>query len=130
MNKNTEFANPIEITNRKKDRGIARCEEKKRLYEQYHRNAVIVEEAFNVMKNNSGIKNIDEIVTTFLKAEEQNYSLYRYVDELGQENDHLTDMNGKLDQEINRYDEVRKMNEQQKKTRVQNMRERAAQLRK
>ena len=33
MNKNTEFANPIEITNRKKERAIARCEEKKRLYE-------------------------------------------------------------------------------------------------
>ena len=63
------------------------------------------------MKANSGITNIDEIVTTFLKAEEQNYSLYRYVDELGQENDHLTDMNGKLDLEINRYEEVRKMNE-------------------
>ena len=33
MNKNTEFANPIEITNRKMERGKARNEEKKRLYE-------------------------------------------------------------------------------------------------
>lgn len=49
------------------------------------------------MKTNSGITNIDEIVKTFLKAEEQLYALYRYTDELGQENDHLTDMNGKLD---------------------------------
>ena len=74
------------------------------------------------MKNNSGITNIDEIVTTFLKAEEQNYSLYRYVDELGQENDHLTDMNGKLDSEINRYVELKRMNEKQKKSRVEDMR--------
>lgn len=42
-----------------------------------------MEEAFNVIRQNSGITNLDEIVTTFLKAEEQNYSLYRYVDDLG-----------------------------------------------
>ena len=33
MNKNTEFSNPIEITNRKMERGKYRNEEKKRLYE-------------------------------------------------------------------------------------------------
>ena len=57
--------------------------EKQQLYSKYHRNACIVQEAFEVIKHNSGIKNIDEIVTTFLKSEEQNYALYRYVDELG-----------------------------------------------
>ena len=70
VDKNKEFSNPIEITKRKEQRAVDRNLEKKRLYDLYHRNARIVEEAFEVIKANSGIKNIDEIVTTFLKAEE------------------------------------------------------------
>jgi len=34
---------------------------------------------------------VEEIVTTFIKAEEQNYSLYNYVNLLGQETDALED---------------------------------------
>jgi hypothetical protein len=116
--KNKEFSNPIEITKRKEQRAVDRNKEKKRLFDQYHRNAVIVDEAFEVIKINSGIQNIDEIVNTFLKAEEQNYSLYRYVDELGQENDHLTDENHKLDNHLHEYEKVRDMNASQKKNKV------------
>jgi hypothetical protein len=39
----------------------------------------VIEEAFEVIKEGSGIKNLDEIVTTFIKSEEQNYSLWNYV---------------------------------------------------
>lgn len=46
---------------------------------QYTRNARVIEEAFEVIKEGSGIKNLDEIVTTFIKSEEQNYSLWNYV---------------------------------------------------
>jgi len=59
-----------------------------------------------VIRRNSGITNLDEIVTTFLKAEEQNYSLFRYVDDLGQENDILVNQNEHLDTEIARYEEI------------------------
>lgn len=49
----------------------------------------MIEEAFKVIKEGSGITNIDEIVTTFIKAEEQNYALWNYVNQLGQECDLL-----------------------------------------
>ena len=38
--------------------------------ERFVRNAKIIEQAFETMSRNSGIRNIDEIVTNYLKAEE------------------------------------------------------------
>jgi hypothetical protein len=60
----------VVITERKQQRNLARVVEKGMLYNQYHRNALIVDEAFDVIKANSGLQNIDEIVTTFIKSEE------------------------------------------------------------
>ena len=44
--------------------------EKNRLLTQYTRNASVIEEAFKVIQEGSGITKIEEIVTTFIKAEE------------------------------------------------------------
>ena len=74
--------------------------------DQYVRNARIIEEAFSTIKEGTGITNIDEIVTTFCKAEEQNYSLYGYEHQLSQENDVLEENNKFLDSEIARYQEL------------------------
>jgi len=38
--------------------------------EQYLRNVRVIEDAFDQIKQATGISNIDEIVTTFIKAEE------------------------------------------------------------
>ena len=54
-------------------------QQKSRLLTQYSRNAQVIEEAFKVIREGSGITNIDEIVTAFIKAEEQNYALWNYV---------------------------------------------------
>lgn len=51
----------------------------------------IIDEAFNQIKEGSGISDIDEITNTFIKSEEQNYSLYNYVDILSQDIDYLED---------------------------------------
>lgn len=56
--------------------------EKKRLLDQYVRNAKIIQEAFETIMEATGINNIDEIVTAFIKAEEQNVQLFNYVDQL------------------------------------------------
>ena len=79
----TEFANPIAILMMrvKKIQSINR--KKKGLVDQYGKNASIIEQAFEQIKESSGISNVEEIVTTFIKAEEQNYSLYNYVNLLG-----------------------------------------------
>lgn len=98
-----DFANPIEILRLKVNRVVAINKEKKRLLEQYVRNAQVIEQAFDQIKENSGITDIDEIVTTFIKAEEQNYSLFNYVNILNSETDSLEENIRDLDAVINQY---------------------------
>lgn len=74
-----EFANPIAILKLRLNKIIATNKEKKRLLDQYIRNSRIIDDAFEQIKDATGILNIEEIVTTFIKAEEQNHSLYNYV---------------------------------------------------
>lgn len=87
------------------------------------RNAQVIEAAFETMKQGSGITNIEEIVTTFIKSEEQNYSLFSYVDLMGQECDILEDSNSKLDAKIKQYEDLAELNANQLSKRVGEMRE-------
>lgn len=68
---------------------FATNKEKKRLMDQYLRNVKVIEDAFEQIKEVTGITSIEEIVTSFIKAEEQNYALYNYVNMLGTETDEL-----------------------------------------
>lgn len=88
-----EFQNPIEILNIRLNSVTQKNIEKKRLLENFVRNAKIIEEAFQTIMEATGITNIDEIVTAFIKAEEQNVQLFNYVGQLGQENDLLEESN-------------------------------------
>ena len=76
----------------------------------------------------TGITNIDEIVTTFIKAEEQNVSLFNYVDQLNQETDYLEEDNKKLDAEIAMYESMAEMNNNQVRSKIIDMEEEALQL--
>ena len=42
----------------------------------------IIDEAFNQIKEATGLTDIEEIKNNFIKSEEQNYSLWTYVDVL------------------------------------------------
>jgi hypothetical protein len=88
-----QFSNPITILKMRLNKLIATNKEKKKLVDQYIRNVKIIEDAFDQIKETTGISSIDEIVTTFIKAEEQNYSLFNYVNRLGQETDQLQEAN-------------------------------------
>ena len=77
-----EFANPIEILTIRVNSVVNKNLEKKRLLDQYVRNAKIIQEAFETIMEATGISSIDEIVTAFIKAEEQNVQLFNYVDQL------------------------------------------------
>jgi hypothetical protein len=66
---------------------VAQNKEKKNLMDMYVRNVKIIEDAFDQIKEATGISSVEEIVTTFIKAEEQNYSLYNYVNMLNSEID-------------------------------------------
>jgi coiled-coil domain-containing protein 63/114 len=103
-NKKSAFANPVEILKIRLNQVTNKNAEKKKLLDQYVRNAHIIQEAFDTIQDATGITNIDEIVTTFIKAEEQNYSLFTYVDQLGQEADKLEEQNDFLDKMIDQYE--------------------------
>ena len=47
----------------------------------------IIDNAFTQIKEQTGITDIEEIMNTFIKSEEQNYSLFNYVDLLTSEID-------------------------------------------
>jgi len=59
------------------------------MIEQYKKHMIMIEEAFDDIKKKSGIEDLDEITNTFIKSEEQNYSLYNYMDTLTQNIDSL-----------------------------------------
>lgn len=90
-----EFANPIAILKLRLSKVTATNKDKKHLLDKYMRNAKIIEDAFEQIREQSGSStmNIEEIVTTFIKAEEQNRSLQTYVNLLNQETDVLEDRN-------------------------------------
>jgi len=52
------------------------------LIDQYIKNVKVIQDAFDHIKEVTGISSTDEIVTSFVKSEEQNYSLYNYVNRL------------------------------------------------
>lgn len=127
--KKDEFYNPIEILKIRLRNITAKNREKKRMIEQYMRNAQVIEAAFETIKRGSGITNIDEIVTTFIKSEEQNYALFAYVDLMSQECDILEDANNKIDAQIDHYEEMSSLNKKELIEKVVNMRDSAEELR-
>ena len=100
--KGSDFANPVAILKLRLQKIVATNKEKKKLMDQYIRNVRVIEDAFEQIKEASGISNIEEIVTTFIKAEEQNYSLYNYVNMLNTETDALEESNKDVKEQISR----------------------------
>jgi 2C-methyl-D-erythritol 2,4-cyclodiphosphate synthase len=75
--------------------------------DQYLRNVKVIEDAFEQIKEATGITAIDEIVTSFIKAEEQNYSLLNYVNKLTNETDQLEDSNREIREQIDKMIELK-----------------------
>eukprot|EP00899_Mesostigma_viride_P016003 jgi/Mesvir1/24403/Mv11071-RA.1 len=61
------------------------------------------EEAFAKIQAATGITDIDELVTTFIQAEDQNFSLFNYVNDLNQEMEKLEEQVAEIKEEIERY---------------------------
>lgn len=75
----------------------------------YVRNVKIIEDSFSQISEATGIKNIEEIVTTFVKTEEQNYSLYNYVNMLNNEIDSIAEQNQIIHESIRTHEELAHM---------------------
>ena len=53
----------------------------------------IIEDAFNTMKEREGLKSTKELVDAYVKAEDQNQSLYLYLNRLNSEADFFEENN-------------------------------------
>jgi coiled-coil domain-containing protein 63/114 len=126
-----EFANPIAILKLRLSKIITTNKEKKHLLDKYMRNARIIEDAFEQIREQSGggLLNIEEIVTTFIKAEEQNRGLQTYVNLLNQETDALEERNRQLDDNIASFKSLVALSEADKQKKLQTMRATAEHLR-
>ena len=99
-----EYSNPITVLKRRLAKMTSTNIQKRKLIDQYIKNVSVIQDAFNQIQEATGI-NLNEIVTTFIKAEEQNYSLYNYVNRLNNETDQLDEANKILKEDIIRYRE-------------------------
>lgn len=80
----------------------------------YIRNIKIIEDAFDQIKEATGISSIQEIVTTYIKAEEQNQSLYNFVNLMNSDIDVIEGQNKDIEAEIKRLEEFGEMTAQEK----------------
>ena len=110
----TDFANPAVLLKIRLDKVVNNNKEKKNLMDMYTRNVKIIEDAFEQIKESTGIASVDEIVTTFIKAEEQNISLFNYVNVLNSEIDLIEEQNRNIEDELKTHAEVNAMSSQQK----------------
>ena len=74
-------------------------------------------DAFDQIKEVTGISSTEEIVTTFIKAEEQDYSLYNYVKTLNSEIDMIDEQNKHIEHEIRKYEGLGEITEKEKEAR-------------
>lgn len=118
----TDFANPTVLLKIRLDKVVNNNKEKKNLMDVYIRNVKIIEDAFEQIKESTGIASVDEIVTTFIKAEEQNISLFNYVNMLNSEIDMIEEQNQNINEELKKHAELNNMTSNQKeeaKTNIQ-----------
>ncbi|CAG9334055.1 unnamed protein product [Blepharisma stoltei] len=91
------------------------CKERKRVVDQYHKNIRILSDAFNQIREATGIDDIDEMVTAFIKSEEQHYALYSYVNSLNTELDGLEERYQYLSKH---YEQLRNILDQEKSSNI------------
>lgn len=89
--------------------------------EMYTRNVEVIEHAFQQIEKATGISSVEEIVTTFIKAEEQNYSLYNYVNMLNSDIDTVEEQNKQIGDEIKHHMKLQSMSEADKAVVRQNL---------
>ena len=64
---------------------INKNKEKIKIMDSYKKNMNAIWKSFEEIKEESGISDLNEITSTFLKQEEQSLSLYQYINKLTKE---------------------------------------------
>ncbi len=118
-----EFANPADVLKSRLAKWKTNNKEKKHLLDKYIRNVKVLEDAFKQIKEQTGIASIDEIVTTFIKAEEQNYSLYNYVNILNSDIDTIEEQNKNIAEEIEKNKKITNLSEAEKSKKIEDLKQ-------
>ena len=84
------------------------------------------EEAFQQIKAATGIDNIDELVQTFIDAEDQNFSLFNYVSELNNEMEKLEEHISDIKADMDKYKGQGGHNDRQRKKLLKELEDRLA----
>jgi coiled-coil domain-containing protein 63/114 len=74
--------------------------EKVKVIEQYKKTMTIIQQAFEEMKEKSGINDLEELTKTILKQEEQETSIYHYINKLNKSLEALKKNNESLQESI------------------------------
>ena len=82
--------------------------------DQYVRNVSAMKDAFDQIREATGISSIEETVTSFIKAEEQNYSLHNFLNMLGTETDLLEESNREIKDQIDKIIQRSKMSDEER----------------
>lgn len=91
--------------------------------DKYIRNVKIIQDAFEQIREQTGINSIEEIVTTFIKAEEQNYTLFNYVNKLNSDIDTIDEQNKYISEEIENQERRMIQNEEKQKRDIANIKD-------
>jgi len=108
------FSNPVALLKPRLSRWQANNKEKRQLMDMYTRNVEVIEHAFSQIEKATGISSVEEIVTTFIKAEEQNYSLFNYVNMLNSDIDMINEQNKHISAQISHHQQLQKMSNAEK----------------
>jgi hypothetical protein len=115
------FSNPVALLKPRLARWQANNKEKRALMDMYTRNVEVIEHAFSQIEKATGISTVEEIVTTFIKAEEQNYSLFNYVNMLSSDIDLIEEQNKQIGEQIKHHQKLQQMSEAEKEVFTKNL---------
>ena len=82
---------------------------------------VTYEEAFKQIQAATGMTDIDDLVTSFIAAEDQNFSLFNFVNELNQETEKLEESAAELRAEIDKFEGADNVADAQRKKLVREL---------
>lgn len=105
---------------KREEKWAANNKEKKHLMDKYLKNIKVIDDAFNQIKEKTGIESNDEIVTTFIKSEEQTYSLYNYVNALNSDIDTIEEANNNIWNEIEKLN-IMNMSEKEREDHIKKL---------
>ena len=89
--------------------------------DKYIRNVKVIEDAFEQIREAEGIPTVQEIVSTFVKSEEQNYHMTNYLNTLNSEIDTIQEQNRKIQAEIEKHEKIQKLSEDEKQAQIEQL---------